>query len=149
MCLVCILVLFCVYLRCPFMAGIVFILFDFIRDLYKCLALWGKYRQTQERTGRQAVRQVSFRLDETSSKPYISLALLSYWTLRLSSLHRASSIQPQNEERERESLGIWLIFASNIASVDGMIGLQCLRCLHGLIFFAVIIDMIRGTHKAP
>lgn len=77
-------------------AGGVFVLSDFIRDLYKCLALWGRCRQTQEGTG----RQVSFRLDETCSKPYISLALLSYWTLRLSSLHR--SVEPTAERRERE-----------------------------------------------
>lgn len=114
---VCILLLLCVYLCCPVMTGDVFVLFDFIRDLYKCLAFWGRYRQTQGRTGRQALRQVSFRLDETCSKPHISLALLSYWTLRLSSLHRALWIQPQSEERE--SLGTWLIFANNIASVDG------------------------------
>ncbi len=128
--------------------------FDFIRDLYKCLAFWGRYRQTQGRTDRQALRQVSFRLDETCSKPHISLALLSYWTLRLPSLHRAPWMQPQNGERERErEFGDDWSLPTILRLWMAMIGLlcfeMCLWCLHGLFFFAVIMDVTRCTHWAP
>lgn len=51
----------------------------------------GKGRQTGTQTGQF--------VDETRSKPNISPALQSYWTLRLPSLHRALWTRPQSSDR--------------------------------------------------
>lgn len=49
----------------------------------------GSLRQMRTDLGRQTGTQTGQFVDETRSKPNISPALQSYWTLRLPGLHRA------------------------------------------------------------
>lgn len=94
-------------LSCPVIAGDVFMhLFFLLIYLFHkrpFINVWLSEADADRlgggQTDRQALRQVSFRLDETCSKPHISLALQSYWTLKLSSLHRALWIRPQSGDR--------------------------------------------------
>lgn len=76
----------------------IFFYYYFIRDLSKCLALWGRCGQTWGRADRQALRQVRLWM-RLAVSPISAPALQSYWTLRLPSLHRALWMRPQNSDR--------------------------------------------------
>lgn len=64
--------------------------------------------------GRQAGTQTGQFVDETGSKPHISPALQSYWTLRLPGLHQALWIRPQSGDRG--SVGLQSILADCVVS---------------------------------
>lgn len=110
---------------------------------------WDWCRQTQRRTGRQALKQVSFRPKETG-KPYISLALLSYWTLKLSRLHWAPCIQPQSEEKEfgGHDLSLPAIFLQWMTVIALICFEICLQCSRGLLVFPAIMDVLTAWNAA-
>lgn len=73
-----------------------FFSYYFIRDLYKCLAA-GSLKAADRHTKGQTDQMGQF---EICSKPYISLALVSYWMVRPFSLHAALQLQPQGNDWE-------------------------------------------------
>lgn len=74
----------------------------------------GSLRQMRTDLGKQTGTQTGQFVDETRSKPHISPALQSYWTLRLPGLHRALWMRPQSGDRE--SVGLQSILADSIVS---------------------------------
>lgn len=68
----------------------------FIGDLYKCLA--ADSPKVMDRPTKGQTDQTGH--FEICSKPYISLALVSYWTVRPFSLHAALQIQPLGSHSE-------------------------------------------------
>lgn len=83
----------------------------------KCLLLALQRQLTDMRRDRQ-IRS------EICSKPYISPALLSYWTLRPLSLHAALQIQPQGNGWEGQE---WSVLTRMVDASNRITVFKCLR----------------------
>lgn len=79
---------------------------NFKRDLYKCLAAGSL--KAAERHAKGQTDQTG--QSEICSKPYISLALVSYWMVRPFSLHAALQTQPEGQD--------WSVLTSMVDNRD-------------------------------
>lgn len=125
-------VFFVFYLCCPVMAGDVFHLFDFIRDLSKCPeADVDRHREGQ--ADRCSDRSVSDWI-----RPEVSP--ISAWLYCLIE-HWGSTVYIRlcrsNHRDKTKSWRTWLIFASNISSVDGCDWITAVWDVFAMFTFAV------------